>query len=263
MRALAAKAVTYLAAASSMLAVAGLIWLQPPLFSNAIHGTIANENQVRVVRHDGRGVISSVYVSEGDVVMQGDLIAVIAPQAKQETSGIQPAFPLIKAALRVGDDADETAINEGDRQLRAVIPFDDPEDARKHNLMRQLIEMDRHLARGELRAPVDGIVNSLMVTKGRAIGPLDPLAEIIPADTPLIIDARIDPFDAKELRIGLQANLKISNETAEPTQFVGTVVRIENPLDDQAMVRLEIDKSAMQSLPRTIKGRDIELRPAD
>jgi len=67
------------------------------------------------------------------------------------------------------------------------------------------------VAREEIRAPVDGVINRLNVrTVGGVIRGGEPVAEIVPAATQVIIEARIAPRDRGNIWPGLPARIKIS-----------------------------------------------------
>lgn len=71
-------------------------------------------------------------------------------------------------------------------------------------------EKDR-VARTDIRAPVDGMVNRLHVnTLGGVVRPGDPVMEITPLDTKILIEARVMPAERGELIVGLPARARIS-----------------------------------------------------
>jgi adhesin transport system membrane fusion protein len=67
------------------------------------------------------------------------------------------------------------------------------------------------LARTDVKAPVSGIVNRVLVTTvGGTVRPGEPLVEVVPAGDTLIIEAAIKPQDISFVRLGQKANVKIS-----------------------------------------------------
>ena len=65
--------------------------------------------------------------------------------------------------------------------------------------------------REEIRAPMDGVVNKLFIqTVGGVIRGGEPLAEIVPVDKIIMIEARIAPKDRGEVWEKLPASIKIS-----------------------------------------------------
>lgn len=65
--------------------------------------------------------------------------------------------------------------------------------------------------REELRAPMDGIVNKLTIqTVGGVVRGGDPIAEIVPVDKLVMVEARVAPKDRGNIWPGLPATIKIS-----------------------------------------------------
>lgn len=65
--------------------------------------------------------------------------------------------------------------------------------------------------RSEVRAPMDGTVNKILVqTVGGVIRGGDPLIEIVPTDHAVVIEARLRPEDRAEVWPGQEATVKIS-----------------------------------------------------
>ena len=67
------------------------------------------------------------------------------------------------------------------------------------------------LARTEVRAPVAGIVSRLRVTTpGAAVGPGEPLVELVPAGDRLLVEARVSPADIGFVAAGQKARVRVS-----------------------------------------------------
>ena len=65
--------------------------------------------------------------------------------------------------------------------------------------------------RQSVRAPVRGLVKGLRVnTIGGVIGPGDPILEIVPLDSTLIVEAQISPREVGSLKVGQPARVKVS-----------------------------------------------------
>lgn len=66
-------------------------------------------------------------------------------------------------------------------------------------------------SREEIRAPMDGVVNKLYIqTVGGVIRGGEPIAEIVPVDKVVMVEARIAPKDRGNVWLGLPATIKIS-----------------------------------------------------
>lgn len=95
--------------------------------------------------------------------------------------------------------------------------------------LEQKIAAARHVLDNiEIRAPVQGVVVGMSVhTVGGVIRPGDTLLEIVPRGDRLIIEAQVQPVDIDSIRIGQQADIRLTafKAWATPT-LVGDVVYI-------------------------------------
>ena len=67
------------------------------------------------------------------------------------------------------------------------------------------------LERTTLRAPVNGIVKNLRFTTiGAAVSPSAPILDIVPGDSVLLFEARLDPKDVSHVSIGLPVSIKLT-----------------------------------------------------
>ena len=62
-----------------------------------------------------------------------------------------------------------------------------------------------------MRAPVNGIVKNLRFTTiGAAVSPSAPILDIVPGDSALLFEARLDPKDVSHVSIGLPVSIKLT-----------------------------------------------------
>lgn len=67
------------------------------------------------------------------------------------------------------------------------------------------------LSRTEVRAPEDGIIGSVAVTTvGGSVRPGDPLAQLVPTDTNMLIEAKIAVADIATVAVGSKARVSLS-----------------------------------------------------
>jgi len=67
------------------------------------------------------------------------------------------------------------------------------------------------VTRTDVKAPADGVVNALQVhTIGGVIDPGLPIAEIVPEDDELIVEAQVNPADIDRIAIGQEATIRFS-----------------------------------------------------
>lgn len=78
-------------------------------------------------------------------------------------------------------------------------------------LREQMRGASESVSRTEIRAPVDGIVNSLEVTTiGAVVQPGERLLDIVPASESLLVEARLNPADVAFILPGQEANIKLT-----------------------------------------------------
>jgi len=79
------------------------------------------------------------------------------------------------------------------------------------NLLGELPALQDRVARTDVRAPVDGVVNRVLVsTIGGVVAPGETIVEVVPSDDTLLIEARIKQADIGFLTIGQEAKVKLS-----------------------------------------------------
>ena len=117
------------------------------------------------------------------------------------------------------------------------------------------------VARTELRAPVAGVVNRLLVaTIGGVVAPGEPVVEIVPIDEQLLIEALVQPKDIAFIGIGHPAKVKISAYDyaiygaldGRVTNIGADVVTLGEPGQPFYQVRIETDRNVLESLDREL-----------
>lgn len=134
-------------------------------------------------------------------------------EARMQLSELQAAVAQARGAYRqrAADEMKDAAarIRELDERLRPT------EDQRR---------------RQTVRAPVDGTVMGVRVSApGTAVGPREPLLEIVPAREDLVVELRIDPHDIDNVHPGDAAEVRLSAYDARRTRMLQASVREVSP----------------------------------
>ncbi|WP_417250452.1 HlyD family type I secretion periplasmic adaptor subunit [Celeribacter sp.] len=121
------------------------------------------------------------------------------------------------AILKLGTDQRERAISE----LQDIEPA-------LSRLREQRAAMSARAARLELKAPVSGTVYGLSVFGPEAvISPAEPVLYIVPADSPLIITAKISPTHVDQVYRGQPVRLRFTSFDQRRTpELLGTLLTI-------------------------------------
>lgn len=120
----------------------------------------------------------------------------------------------IAAVARARQQIAETRLRVselGTQQLNQVV-----EELR--NVQTELFDLEERihsaedvLLRTNIRAPLDGTIVGLQVhTPGGVIGPGEPLMDLVPSGTGLIIEAQVDPNDIDIVHAGLPAQVRLT-----------------------------------------------------
>ena len=86
------------------------------------------------------------------------------------------------------------------------------------------------LSRLEIRAPRSGVViDSTVHALGAVIRPAEPIMYIIPNDTGLVVDARVEPISVDQIYVGQPAVLRFSAFNARTTPEISGAIKTVSP----------------------------------
>jgi HlyD family type I secretion membrane fusion protein len=114
------------------------------------------------------------------------------------------------------------------------------------------------LARTELKAPRTGHVVALTAyTVGGVIQPREHVLDIVPNDSPLVVEGQFRPEDIDDIRVGAEAQVHLTAFKSRITPAVGARVtevsadRLADPRTGAPyyLVRVELNKSDLEQLP--------------
>ena len=155
------------------------------------HGIIALmverglEPRVELLRADARLIDLEGRLATANLTLPRQVAAVQEARARREA---------LLRQHRSETAAEQTRVNGELRTLQMAIPA-----------------LADRVERTGIRAPVKGIVNRLFVsTVGGVVKPGDHIAEIVPADDELVVEARIRPQDIGFIKVGQPARVKLS-----------------------------------------------------
>ncbi|MGQ0656871.1 MAG: HlyD family type I secretion periplasmic adaptor subunit, partial [Chromatiales bacterium] len=110
--------------------------------------------------------------------------------------------------------------------------------------------------RQQIIAPIAGEVVGLKVfTVGGVIAPREPLLDIVPEDNPLIVEARVNVESIDELRLGMDADIRLTAYHVRSTPLIrGTVtyVSADRLSDEQTrapyyLAHITVDKESLRA----------------
>jgi HlyD family secretion protein len=133
----------------------------------------------------------------------------------------------------------------------------------------KLIAIRQQLERSTVRAPATGRVVGLSIfTVGGVVAPGQRLMDIVPEGEPLVIDAKIRPNDAEDLKVGQTTEIRIpAFHDRRMPMITGTISKIsaDSLVDEKtgaAYYAVEVTVPPAQlGLIRNVRGADAGLRP--
>ncbi|NMM44704.1 HlyD family type I secretion periplasmic adaptor subunit [Rhodospirillaceae bacterium KN72] len=129
-------------------------------------------------------------------------------QLEAELEDVQLSIPRIRSQIQEATSTIEqelSAFRAKAQQDLSQVRID------AERLREELTAGQDRARRTDIRSPVRGTVNKILInTIGGVVKPGDPVAEIVPLEDSLLIEARIKPADRAQLYPGLKAVVKVS-----------------------------------------------------
>ncbi len=192
-----------------------------PLFQVAVF-TAKVETHARTITLSGRteadrkaaaiarapGIINDLKVRRGSAVKAGDVLAVLSDEAReaqvtQARAKLEQRQAELSARIRLIEQGNLPAINRP--QLEAELKSAEA----------ALAQANVELQKGDVRAPISGIVNTVPVEQGQALQAGATVAEIVALD-PMLAVVEIAETQLGGVKVGDKARVKlVTGQTAE------------------------------------------------
>lgn len=181
-------------------------------------GVVSVDGRRKVVQHPRGGVVSNVFIREGDTVASGDLLLRLDDSleranrsqvlsqllvAELRAEALQEVLPDLRALTNDGFYPRNRLV-EQERQLQEAL-------ALRQGLIDQLASVERELSRTEIRAPASGRIMGLIVTtEGGVIIAGAKLMDIVPIENRITIEAQVRPHLIDKVLPGASAQVRFS-----------------------------------------------------
>ena len=181
-------------------------------------GRVVASSKIQVIQNLEGGIIKEILIKTGSTVSSGDpLIVFESTKFKSELSALKKEKQAAEKNLQLlGEELEilEPLVNQGVESRMELIRLQQRIADAEAGLMKSqetLPILEDRLFRTTVLAPVDGIVNRLLVnTTGGVVQPGEPLLEIVPIDDELIIEVEINPKDIAYVLPGQEAIIKLT-----------------------------------------------------
>lgn len=181
-------------------------------------GRVVASSKIQVIQNLEGGIIKEILTKTGATVSSGDpLIIFESTRFQSELSALTKEKQAAEKNLKLLDEELgilEPLVNQGVESRMELIRLLQRISDAEAGLMKAeetLPILEDRLFRTTVIAPVDGIVNRLLVnTTGGVVQPGEPLLEIVPIDDELIIEVEINPKDIAYVLPGQEAIIKLT-----------------------------------------------------
>lgn len=176
---------------------------------------------------------------------QGQIIASIA-EAKGQISETKLS---IRQLARQRQDEASQELREVETQILQITP--------------RLTAAQARLSRSELRAPSDGVVFGLnKFTVGGVIRPGEPVLDVVPSGSDLVIDMQIRPLDVDDIAVGMPARVQFLSFSFHETDPVdGVLIQVSPDALIDETTREAYYRGVVEVPEETLAALDIELQP--
>jgi HlyD family secretion protein len=240
-------------------------------------GSVSIETNRKTVQHLEGGIVREILIREGDRVQAGQpLIRLDETASRAKIEQLSAQITADKGQLKLIADEERT-VNDLYKKGYAQLP-------RLLQLQRKRMELEGSigqseaqiqaaqdaLARTTIKAPLSGTVVELRAhTVGGVIAPGVPVLDIVPADEPLVVEARIEPNDIDVVHAKLPARIRLTPHSFRTmTLLKGEVAsvsadRITDPKTNQTyyLARIKIDPPSEKNttIPQLYPGMPVEV----
>lgn len=213
------------------------------------HGLIIPSGEEKVVQSLDKGVLTTIFVKEGDYVKNGQIVAIVSPAEHEpglELNNIREEEAKIAEQLASDRNKYSIALANKNRlsEVRDIIPQSKYDDAEKevtelshsiNALSASLSEIRNKRIQFEkqkqmLKSPIDGYVNTIFVhTIGGVVQPAEKIMTIVPKNATKLIKAKVLNQDVGFVEAGMPVSIKVDTYNFQKYGILDGVVTIVSP----------------------------------
>ncbi len=198
----------------------GVLELAPQKFDHYIQtqGHIESENNV-LVSAESMGVVTRVFVTEGQMVSKGQTLAQI------DNSVIMRNVESMEAQLELATSVYERQKNLWDQKIGTEVQFLQAK-TNKESLEKQLASIREQNEKTKIKSPISGTVDAVSVKAGENIAPGMPAVRVVNTND-LKIQSQISEAYVTDIKKGNKVLVKVSElnkEIEAKVTFVGKTI---------------------------------------
>ncbi|AGI70270.1 RND-family efflux transporter MFP component (plasmid) [Octadecabacter antarcticus 307] len=180
---------------------------------------LTEANRSVSVSFEQGGTVDQILVDEGDIVSQGDVLAILDTgllDAERHTLGATRSAVSVRLELAITTQQRHLALrNSGNISQQSV----DEADAAVNDLTAQLAQVDAQLAtldvrvaKSQITAPFDGQIATRAIDEGTALSAGVPVVTILESGS-VLFRVGVDPRLADTLEVGSRHRVEVSGQT--------------------------------------------------
>jgi hemolysin D len=212
-------------------------------------GQIIPTGEEKVIQSLEKGVVTSVFVNEGEAIHKGQVLAIISPaeyepelelnNLKEEEVRVSEQLASDRAKLRIASENRKRLSS-----VRDIIPQSRYDDSVKettelshsvNSLGASLTQIRNKRIQIEkqkqiIKSPIDGYVNKILVhTIGGVVTPAQPIMTLVPKDAQMLIKAQVMNQDVGFIEEGMPVSIKIDTFNFQKYGILNGVVTVVSP----------------------------------
>jgi membrane fusion protein, multidrug efflux system len=226
----------------------GVTELTPKKFDHYVQtqGTIEAENNT-LVSAKSMGVVTSVFVNEGDQVSKGQTMAQI------DNSVILRSIESMKSQLELANSVYERQKNLWDQKIGTEVQFLQAK-TNKESLEKQLASVQEQNEMTKIKAPINGTVDDISVKVGENIAPGMPAIRVVNTSD-LKLKSRVSEAFVTKIKKGNKVIVNVSELNRDIPATVTFVGRTIDPMSRtfDVEVKLPSEPELRPNMTATIK----------
>jgi len=191
--------------------------------------------RLRAIESFEEELASKERLAERDLIPSAELRPIERQLADNEGEAGELLASIGSTRVEIGET--ELQIIQREREFQREVSHELRETSDTiSSLEEELHALEDTLQRKQIRAPVAGeVMNRQVHAEWAVIGPGDAILDIVPADEPLIVEARVRPEDIDSMALGMGADVRFTAFSFRTTPVVrGIVVQVSaDRLEDE------------------------------
>jgi membrane fusion protein, multidrug efflux system len=200
-----------------------------------VQGTVDAKNTVMVSPKTG-GVLTAVYVKEGDNVRQGTVMA------KIDNSILRESIEEVKNQLSLATTVYEKQARLWEQKIGTEIQYLQAKN-NKEALEKKLTTLNTQLGQANIAAPISGVVDQVIAKVGEMASPGMPVARVVNLSN-LKVVAKVADSYAASVRKGDEVIIKFPDLNQEYTARVSFVSTTVDPLSRTFRIEANLPSSS-------------------